>query len=311
MATELVAGIDLGTTSVRAGVFDHRGRRVGLVGRPLASSHPFAGAVEQDAESLVAESVRVLHAACEQAGCAVHEVGALGITNQRASVVAWDAVTGAALHPVIGWQDTRTASRCAELQALGLPVTTSASCTKLEWLAAGHPPCLEAAAAGRLRLGTIDTWLTWRLSGGQVNVTDPSNAGATGLYLLGALDWNPVALELFHVDQDTLPAVVATDGRIAATDASVVGAEIELAARAGDQMAACVAHAFSPGDTQRNPLCLTRQQAQIDEGVVHLACISEGRHVERYVAQPDGGKPQLFGQLNAFQVSGHGRCRTL
>lgn len=249
MTAELVAGIDVGTTTIRAAVFDLGGQRLAIVGQTIGTSHPVAGIVEQDPWAMVDVAVAMLAAACDAAGCGVADVGLLGITNQRSSVVAWDAITGDALHPVIGWQDTRTRDRAAELQAIGLPVTTSASCTKLEWLAT-NPDCAAAARLGRLRMGTIDTWLTYRLSGGTCSVTDPSNAGATGLYAAGTHGWNDAALELFGLDSQWLAPVVHTDEHTGTTDAALVGAEIQLAARAGDQMAACAAHGLGPGETK-------------------------------------------------------------
>lgn len=246
----VVAGLDLGTTSIRVGLFDETGHRVALVARPLTSSFPGPGLVEQDPTEIQALAVRLLSQASREASVELHEIAALGIANQRASVVAWHAGNGLPLTPVIGWQDTRTQTRVQELRDIGLPVSTAASCTKLEWLISQHSGCRSAASDGLLRFGTLDTWLTAALTGGEIWVTDPSNAGATGLYDSGTGQWFGAALELFGIDLATLPSIVDSDANVGMTSAKVVGAEIPLAARIGDQQASCLAHALRPGEAK-------------------------------------------------------------
>ncbi len=243
----LTAAIDLGTTTVRVGLFDAAGERVAIARDTLALSVPFAGAAEQDPDEFVSSCLRLLTVVLDEVGAVGGDVDALGITNQRSSIVTWDAATGRALGPVIGWQDTRTSAVVADLVAQGIPLTTSASCTKLGWLVAHDREVAAAASRGTLRMGTVDTWLTWALSGGEVHVTDPSNAGATGLYDLHRGDWSEGALALFGVPREPLADIVASDAIVGVTVPELLGAEIPLAARLGDQMAAGAAHGMVEG----------------------------------------------------------------
>lgn len=243
----LTAAIDLGTTTVRSAVFDGNGERLSIARAALGSQNPFAGAVEQDPDEIVSTSLAVFNGSLAEAGVQAADVEALGITNQRSSVVAWDADTGRALRPLIGWQDTRTAARVAEFVTAGIPLNTSAACTKLEWLMANDDSVAHAHSSGTLRFGTVDTWLSWALSGGAVHVTDPSNAGATGLYDLYGGDWSSDVLALFGVPREAMATVVASDEIVGHCNLELVGAAIPLVARCGDQMAACMAHDMVDG----------------------------------------------------------------
>ena len=245
-----IAAIDLGTTSIRVGVFDEDGARVGLASHALTTRRPAPGFVEQDAIEIRDLAVTLLTEAVQNAGRSLSELAALGITNQRGSVVAWDDSTGLPLGPVIGWQDTRTSARVEELRSIGLPATTSASCMKLEWLAANDLACQAAKDSGALRFGTLDSWLTYSLSAKAAWVTDPTNASATGLYDASARGWFDAALELFNLDETTLPTIVASSEVVATTSLDLVGAEIPLAGRIGDQQASCFAYGLVPGDAK-------------------------------------------------------------
>ena len=236
-----VLSLDLGTTGVRAVVFDAQGHVLGQAYQRLTVAFPGADRVEQDAQDFCARSLEVINAALKDAAVGAADLRALGIVNQRSSTVAWDAETGSPLAPVIGWQDRRTLARVQELRALGLPVNTLASCTKFEWLTAEHAEVRSAAARGQLRLGTPDVWLTHWLSGGAAFVTDPSNAGATGLYDAGSGGWFEAAMELFGQDPAWHPEVVASNASVGVTDRKLFGAEVPITARAGDQQAACFA----------------------------------------------------------------------
>lgn len=251
----LIAALDIGTTTARAAVFDCGGdaegegecRRLSIARTRLSSEHPFAGAVEQDPDEILRAAVEVLHRSLRDAGLEPTDLHALGIANQRASVVAWDSETGRSLCPLISWQDARTAERVAEFVSAGIPLNTSASCTKLEWLMANNGPVADAHSRGALRFGTVDTWLTWALSGGAVHVTDPSNAGATGCYDLHGGDWSNDVLALFGVPREAMATVVASDETVGRCDPALVGAAVPLAARCGDQTAACMAHGMVEG----------------------------------------------------------------
>lgn len=247
----LVAGLDVGTTTIRLGVFDPAsGERVAIASETLGLSVPFPGAVEQDPSEFVAATVRLWNAVQNEGGVSVRDVGALGVANQRATIVCWSAATGEPLRPAVGWQDTRTAEVVADLVAQGIPVNTSASCTKMAWLLEHDPAVGAAAADGLLRMGTVDSWMTWVLSGGEAFVTDPGNAAATGMYDARTGDWSDGALGLFGVSRDPLAAVVASDAVVGDARLLDPAGGIALAARLGDQMAACAAHRLAPGEAK-------------------------------------------------------------
>ncbi len=236
-----VLSLDLGTTGVRAVLFAEDGSQLASAYQRLEVRFPAADRVEQDASDFCTRSQEVMAAALAEAKIGPGDLRAVGVVTQRSSVVAWDARTGAALAPVIGWQDRRTLERVLELRALGLPVNTLASCTKYEWLLREDAEVRRAAARGRLRLGTPDVWLTHWLTGGEAFVTDPSSAGATGLYDAGSGGWLPAALELFGQEPGWHPQIVASNATAGVTDAARFGAAVPVAARAGDQQAACFA----------------------------------------------------------------------
>ena len=245
----LIAALDVGTTTVRAAVFDGK-ERLGIARQIVRAAYPFSGAVEQDPAEIVGSARDVLQHSVQRSGLTVADVDALAITNQRASVLAWDSETSEPLSPLISWQDTRTAARVAEFVALGFPLNTSASCTKLEWLLANSEAVATAAAGKTLRFGTVDTWLTWVLSGGTVYVTDPSNAGATGFYDSFSGGWSEEIMAVFGIPLEAMPALVASDAPVGACDPSVVGAPLALKARCGDQSAASMTHGLGAGQAK-------------------------------------------------------------
>ncbi|HEY8493529.1 MAG TPA: FGGY family carbohydrate kinase [Myxococcota bacterium] len=247
MTRELVLALDLGTTGVRALVVRADGAIRGRAWRPLAMRFPAPGHVEQDPEAWWSESQAVMRAALAEARASAAELAALAVVTQRATALAWEP-GGRALAPAIGWQDARTQARVAELRARGIPVSTLASATKLEWLLGSAPAVRETARGGRLRLGTPDAFLTDRLTGGTAFVTDPGSASVTALFDLRARDWRPGALALFGIERAWLPAVVATSAVVGETPASLLGAPVPVAARAGDQQAAAFAQGVhAPG----------------------------------------------------------------
>ena len=243
----LVAALDVGTTTIRLGLFDGD-ERVALASQKLAMSVPFAGAVEQDAAGFVDASLRLWTEALAVVGASPDDVRALGIANQRATIVCWSASTGAPLRPAVGWQDARTADAVAEMVAQGIPVNTSASCTKMTWLLQNDSAVMAAAEDGTLRMGTVDSWLTWALSEGAAFVTEPGNAAATGMYDPGVGDWSDGALGLFQIPRAPLAEVVASDAVVGM--AARLGGSVALAARLGDQMAAAAGHGLVEGQAK-------------------------------------------------------------
>lgn len=242
MSRGLVLALDLGTTGVRALVVDGGGAVRGRAWRPLATRTPAPGHVEQDPEDWWAQSGAALAQALAEAGAQPAELAAIGIVTQRATAVAWEA-GGPALAPAIVWQDRRTGPRAEELRSRGIPITAMASATKLEWLLKADP---GLARRPGLRLGTPDAFLADRLTGGAVFVTDAGQASCTGLWDLRAGDWHPGVLALFGLERAWLPAVAPTSAAVG--EASVLGARVPLAARAGDQQAAAFAQGVhAPG----------------------------------------------------------------
>jgi glycerol kinase len=249
-AAHLLA-LDLGTTGVRALVVDAEGRVLGRAYRSLGVRHPEPGRVEQDPEEMWQGALAVLRAALADAALDPRDVAGLGVATQRSTVVAWDSETRRPLCPAIGWQDQRTEDLVAAHRARGLPINTLASATKYEWWLQHEPAVAAAAAAGRLRFGNPDAWLSDRLTAGAAFVTDPGQASCTALYDLGRGCWSPALLGFFGVAADTLPEIRATSEVVGETVEALLGAPIPLAARAGDQQAASFAHGvFETGDAK-------------------------------------------------------------
>jgi len=280
----VVAGIDVGTTSIRVGLFDPAGMRVATGQKRLSISYPFDGAVEQDPVEMRDVSVDLLLGALADARLSPDDVAAVGIANQRSTVVAWDSGTGLPLRPAIGWQDTRTAARVAEFRSNGIPLNTSASCSKVEWLLRNDDAVRKARQAGTLRLGTVDSWLTDALTAERSFVTDPSNAGATGFYDLVSGDWSDFVVEMFGADVSLLPAVAATNSIAGVMPEGLLGSGVPVAARSGDQQAAGFAHGLMAG------------AAKLTLGTSAMLDLSTGSEV---AAAPDGTYALPLWRLNA------------
>ncbi|WP_448585135.1 FGGY family carbohydrate kinase [Thermaurantiacus sp.] len=256
MASPLILALDAGTTSVRAIAFSVAGEPVATAQRAIASRHPAPGWVEQDAARLAADARAVAEEVLATVGA--DRVAALGITNQRETAIAWDRRTGQPLAPAIVWQDRRTADVCTALrraghearvaERTGLLLDPYFSATKWAWMLGAWPAVQEAAEAGTLVLGTVDSWLLWSLSGGAVHATDPTNASRTLLMALETDRWDDELLRLFGVPKDALPAIRPSIGRFG--DA-LLGRPIPITGMAGDQQAASIGQAcLAPGDAK-------------------------------------------------------------
>src|SRR4051794_1604248 len=200
MAQPLILALDQGTTSTRAILFDAEGRALAEAGRPLEQFYPADGWVEHDAEAIFQACVEVLREAVQKAGRTMAEVAAIGITNQRETVVVWEKATGRPIHKAIVWQDRRTAEACEKLRAdghearvteiTGLLLDPYFSGTKIAWLLDQVGGARGRAQAGELLAGTIDTWVIWKLTGGQVHASDATNASRTLLFDIRKQDWS-------------------------------------------------------------------------------------------------------------------------
>ncbi len=234
--------IDQGTTGTTCLVVAADGRIVGRSYREITQHYPQPGWVEHDPHEIVDRTFAVAREAIANAG--VTPV-AVGITNQRETIVLWDRATGKAVHRAIVWQDRRTADRCAELapharniaNKTGLVTDPYFSATKLEWLLA-QPGIAERAARGELAAGTIDSWLMWHLTGGQTHATDPTNASRTMLWDIHNRDWSAELLSLFGVPKSLLPEVRRSSGAFGTTTRESIGTAIPIMGVAGDQQAA-------------------------------------------------------------------------
>jgi glycerol kinase len=219
--------VDVGTSSVRASVVRDDATVAHETSRPLIPDSPAPGMVEFDAALLARTALDAARTTLAAHG----PVDGVAITNQRASTVVWDRATGEPIGPGLGWQDLRTVFTCLELQAQGLRFAPNQSATKYVWL-------LDTFAADRGRdlcLGTVDSWIAWTLSGGELHVTDPSNAAVTGLAAPGATGWADLPLEALRIDPASLPTIVETCGPVGSA-AALDGAP-PIVALVGDQQA--------------------------------------------------------------------------
>jgi glycerol kinase len=231
----VILAIDQGTTGTTCLVVDDDLRVLGRGYRELGRRFPQPGWVEQDPDEIWSSVLEASEAALGSAGANAHDLAAIGLTNQRETTLLWERRTGRAVAPAIVWQDRRTAARCRELDATlirertGLVPDPYFSATKLEWL-------LREQRSSDLAFGTVDSWLVWKLTGGDVHVTDTTNASRTMLAGIEALDWDDELLALFEVDRSVLPRIVPSGTTVG--EAVLLGSAVPIAAIAGDQQAA-------------------------------------------------------------------------
>ena len=267
-AAEHIVAVDQGTTSTRVAVFDAAGTVRGAAQREHAQHFPAPGWVEHDPVEIWEAVRELISLALTRARVGAGDVAAVGITNQRETVVAWDAATGRPVHRAIVWQDTRTADAVARLVAAGhepatrertgLPLTAYFSASKIRWLLDEVPEARELSRSGRLRVGTMDAWLVWNLTGGTgggEHVTDVTNASRTLLMDLDAGTWSAEMLGLFGFDEEQwaamAPQIRPSIGRLGDLAAGEGLAGVPVAGVLGDQQAASFGQAlFRPGDTK-------------------------------------------------------------
>ena len=252
--------LDEGTTSTRAMVFDAGGTMHAVAQKELTQHYPQPGWVEHDAREIRDRTLACAHQAIAEAG-GVNTIAAIGITNQRETVVAWDRQTGEPLAPAIVWQDRRTEALCAELREgghearvqreTGLLLDPYFSATKMRWMLDHHDAVADAASAGTLAFGTIESWLVYNLTGGSAHISDASNASRTTLLALGGEQFDPDLCALFGVPADALPHIVDTHGALAQTEPGLFGKPLPICGMAGDQQAATIGQGcLQPGDTK-------------------------------------------------------------
>jgi glycerol kinase len=253
-----VLAIDQGTTSSRAIVFDGRMRIAAVGQKEFAQHYPASGWVEHDPEEIWTTTLWAIETAIGKAGLAPADIAAIGITNQRETVVVWDRQTGKPVYNAIVWQDRRTAKACEKLRGQGLEPKFSRrtglildsyfSGTKIAWVLDKVKGARKRAEAGELLAGTIDSFLIWRLTGGASHVTDATNASRTLLYNIEKNAWDDELLKILRVPRAALPEVHDCAAEFGVAQKKLVGADIPILGVAGDQQAATIGQAcFAPG----------------------------------------------------------------
>lgn len=259
MSKQYVLAIDQGTTSSRAILFNASMEPVATGQQEFTQIFPQSGWVEHDPDEIWATTAGVCRQAIEKAGIEGSEIATIGITNQRETVVVWERSSGRPVHNAIVWQDRRTAGLCSDLKARGLEPTFRDktgllldpyfSGTKLAWILDQDQALRQAAEKGDLLFGTIDSYLIWRLTGGQVHATDATNASRTLIYNIHTGDWDDELLEILNIPRAMLPEVkdCAADFGVSRDDL-FGGARVPITGVAGDQHAASIGQAcFEPG----------------------------------------------------------------
>jgi glycerol kinase len=245
---QFILALDQGTTSSRAIIFDKKGSIVSLAQKEFTQIFPQSGWVEHDANEIWSTQFGVAAEAITKAGLSVENIAAIGITNQRETTVVWDRATGIPVYNAIVWQDRRTAAFCDELKAkgihqliqqkTGLVVDAYFSATKIKWILDNVAGAREKANNGELCFGTIDTWLLWKLTKGQVHATDVSNASRTMLCNIHTLQWDDELQKIFGIPGNMLPQIRSSSEVYGHTQNILSAHNIPIAGMAGDQQAA-------------------------------------------------------------------------
>ena len=256
-----IMSLDLGTTSCRAILFNHAGEICSVAQKEFTQFFPKPGWVEHDANEIWANQMGLMFECMEKIHVGFDDVAGIGITNQRETTVVWEKATGRPIYKAIVWQCRRTAEYCDELKAQGLAdmfhdktglvLDAYFSGTKLKWILDNVEGARERAEKGELLFGTIDTWIIWKLTGGDVHVTDYSNASRTLLYNIHDLKWDEEILKTLNIPAKMLPEVKPSSCIYGMTDAKIFGAQVPIAGAAGDQQCALFGQTcFAPGEAK-------------------------------------------------------------
>ena len=258
---EYVMALDAGTTSNRCILFDQEGRICSMAQKEFRQMFPQPGWVEHDANEIWSTQLGVAVEAMSKIGAKAADIAAIGITNQRETVIVWDKKTGEPIYNAIVWQCRRTSAIADEFKARGLEETFRRktglmidayfSATKIKWILDNVPGARKRAKAGELLFGTVETWLIWKLTAGRVHVTDYSNASRTMLFNINSLEWDQEILEELEIPAAMLPTPVPSSQIYGYADSSFLGAEIPIAGAAGDQQAALFGQAcYADGEAK-------------------------------------------------------------
>ena len=256
---QYIMSLDQGTTSSRCILFDKQGNIISMAQKEYQQIYPKAGWVEHDPMEIWQTQLEVAQQAIAQKGLTAADIAAIGITNQRETTILWDKRTGKPIYNAIVWQCRRTAKDCDTLaqyrdmfqQKTGLLLDAYFSATKIRWILHHVPNAKKLAEQGNLLFGTVDTWLIWHLTGGQVHATDYSNASRTMLFNIHTLQWDDEILKILDIPNSILPKVLPSSDIFGYTLPFHFGSPIPIAGVAGDQQAALFGQAcFTPGSAK-------------------------------------------------------------
>jgi len=255
---QFLLALDQGTSSSRSILFDADGQIVAMEQREFRQIYPKPGWVEHDPREIWASQIATAQAVLARARIGAADLASIGITNQRETTLVWNRATGEPLYNAIVWQDRRSESACAVLRERGFEALIRAktgliidayfSGTKLNWILDSIPGAREAGRRGELAFGTVDSWLTWHLTGGAVHATDVSNASRTMLFNVHTNQWDSELLALLDIPREMLPAVHPSSHVYGQTRSDLLGARVAIGGVAGDQQSALFGQAcFSAG----------------------------------------------------------------
>ena len=299
MSKKYVLALDQGTSSSRAIVFDHNGNICSSAQQEFTQHFPKPGWVEHDPMEIWSSEAAVIAQAISKIGINGLDIAGIGITNQRETTIVWDAETGLPVYNAIVWQDRRTSEFCDTLKAQGLVekirrktgliIDAYFSGTKIKWILDNVPGAREKASAGKLRFGTVDSWLVWQLTRGEVHITDVSNASRTMLFNINTLEWDPELLDLLDVPLSMMPRVCSSSEVYGYTKTTIFAHEVPISGIAGDQQAALFGQmCTAPGSVLEGSIFVGGSVVQwLRDG---LGVIKSSSEVEALAASvPDNG----------------------
>lgn len=292
MKEKYIAALDQGTTSSRCIIFDRYCNIVSKSQKEFKQIYPKPGWVEHNPQDIIKTQINVFHDALKKAQIEPQDIAAIGIANQRETVIVWDKISGRPIYNAIVWQCRRTADMIEKLskqgladmiyKKTGLVMDAYFSAAKIKWILDNVSGARAAANRGELLFGTVDTYLMWKLSGGQIHATDYTNASRTMLFNIHTLQWDDELLELFEIPKSMLPKTYSSGHLMGYTDEHVMGAKIPIACAAGDQQASLFGHlCINSGDIKNTYgtgcflLLNTGEQAvQSKQGLITTLCAS-------------------------------------
>ncbi|MCI7401831.1 MAG: glycerol kinase GlpK [Christensenella sp.] len=302
-----VISLDQGTTSSRAIIFNHEREIVGVSQKEFTQIYPKAGWVEHDPIEIWNTQKEVMLDVLQKCNIRIDQIDSIGITNQRETTIIWDKNTGKPIYNAIVWQCRRTSEYTEKLiqqgysemvySKTGLPIDPYFSGTKIKWILDNVDGAREKAANGELLFGTIDTWLMWKLSGGEIHATDYTNASRTMIYNIHTLEWDEELISLIDVPKNILPKVCPSSYIFGYTDEKEFGAKIPISGVAGDQQSALFGH-----------LCIEKGMVKNTYGTGCFSLMNTGKKaveskrglITTLAASQEDGKPQYAIEGSVF-----------